>query len=1798
MKKTNRIFAILAVLSLGFLAMGCIDNPVEPEVTDLNLRRCLEPSGLSAKVTKGENVTLTWNVTKDVEQYAVEIFDNSAMSGNPVATAVISASEVPYTLRLTADQTYYYRVKAMNPAKEDSKWGVYEKSIKTYAVKDPLFLEVAGRTSASVTLKWDATVADAADVTHITYGVVGGETADLALTAEQIGAGNASIDGLQPSTEYDFVLCYLSASRGEVDAWTLPDQSGATTVNSVAALQNAITGKAPVIVLAMEGSPYVLADSFADGQMLLSSGVKIIGEESADGTRPVIKGEIHIMDDYNGESLWFEGVEFNGAAGTYGFPFQLRNGGTASLVPMESVTFKNCTLTGYSKGLVYEWGHTMKVGTFTFESCDINNINSDGSGGGDVIDFRGASEVGALNVINNTIVQGMRTFIRLDAGTWGSIKVENNTMMNLCFVDNTNNAGILGLQVKPTEMTFKNNLIIYEGGIAKLTSANTKYVPVSEQSITVANNWFYSLPDGFFTDNFNQASALAGGGKILDEDPCYNAKGGFFNLVNTDAAAAKVGASKWWVEYVEKPEDLTLEVIPEAKTWNFTDAKYFIGEVTKSKVRDGILMGVTDNKLNVVDGIMNFTAATTLDGRSGVPADGYMAFMVDKPGSVYIKPYDEAGLGNHVIIGVGPESGSRVTVKGGAAANADMVTSQKILISDITEPSIVYIWVSGPIGIEKLAWSNDVKQVNTALPAPAPAINPNSVTQGDVKDLTVTWDAVDNAASYSVVFSGKTYPVTEMEYVISGDVVKMLDPGSFTVSVYANPGEDDIYNTESEAGVCAFAVLPAGGGGGDEEFVVASADELLSAISAGKDAITLKFSDTPYEVGAVTLTAPLHLKGQTSGDKKTPITASFTLSGPIGGSVIFDNLEFAGNGASVIIDDKTADMAPVADTIAILNSYIHGTKALYDNSGKAVSDIQHVIFVGNIIDNCSDGADFIDMRAGAHHNFVFVNNTVSNSCRTFVRTDAGHEMNYATIRNNTFYKVATNSSSKDNNGILHIRSAAGAGLIDYKVQNNLFWSILIDTDPSNAAGFPKLKSKVGLVPNTIMNNYFYNCEDREEKAAYSFWSYIDKETSLTGGGAILPADPCKDAANGDFTLVNGVAMNANVGDPRWNPARGSRPTSEITVANTDELLTAISAGKSVITLAEGEYDLTAVENVPEVASGKMTLTGSLSLIGQGSVRFIGGFIFKEGVSQFSASGITFDGNSAVDNVFEVADAAVRMKSFVVRNSEIRNFKNRLFYMNVTASVASVEFLGDVVTGISGAEFASGDFIDVRKGAVTALKVQNCTFANCVRTFTRIDAAVALSSAVIANNTFYNLCYVDSKDNNGIFHIRATSLGEADFIVRSNIFAHMHRAADAPSNAAGYPKIVSTNTASKIPTFIHNYFFDVDHAEGFDFWTKDRITEEVATAGYGVILAEDPFKAAAEGDFTLVNALAASEKVGDMRWNGNYQRYEGVPFEVANAEEMLAAINAGKNDILLTGTEYDLTAVTDAAVTAGILSVTADLTISGRTTCGAKPKLICAFKPLMTEGGLVLSNINLVGKNADESVKLGNMIDIDASAVMSRIIIRNCEISSYGNRLISGSGTSTCKSVLVSGNIVNNFGTGGDFIDFRKGTANIIKVVNNTFMNGIRTFLRVDAAVVCGAVNVENNTFYNLGAVDSKDNNGIMHVRSTTAIANPRQLVVRKNIFASMHRAVETPSNTAAGFPHLLSKGSAAVVPTFSDNIFWDIDETGNYSWWTYMPEGSVAGAGVVLTETPFSGDPTTGKLTVKTAYKGYGDTRW
>ena len=341
-KKLKYLFAAMAVV----LGLGACTTPFN-EIVSLNLNRCLEPMNLGAKVDPyaGDIVTFSWDVSKDAESYLLTVYTDAAMT-QKYLTESVSPSNVPYQKKLDADQTYYFTVQATASGKNDSKVAVYDKAIKTYAVKDNLFMKVSARDAGSVTLAWSREVEDFMDVTHIEYGYPGSDEplGTLNLSDTEKSSASAVIDGLLASTEYVITLYYLSAERGRVDVWTMADTEGFTTVSTLDALKNAIQTPGAKISLTMDGSPYDIE------ALDITNGFTLVGVEAADGTKPVLQGELHFSDAWaSGNDLYFESVEFNGnptalSPSGFGFAIQNKNGGTVKGKQIGNVTYKNCVI--------------------------------------------------------------------------------------------------------------------------------------------------------------------------------------------------------------------------------------------------------------------------------------------------------------------------------------------------------------------------------------------------------------------------------------------------------------------------------------------------------------------------------------------------------------------------------------------------------------------------------------------------------------------------------------------------------------------------------------------------------------------------------------------------------------------------------------------------------------------------------------------------------------------------------------------------------------------------------------------------------------------------------------------------------------------------------------------------------------------------------------------------------------------------------------------------------------------------------------------------------------------------------------------------------------------------------------------------------------------------------------------------------------------------------------------------------------------------------------------------------------
>ena len=800
MKRINILKAAVIALASATMFAGCVQEAFE-EITEINLARCLEPQNLSAKVSvvTGEDVTFGWDVNRDADSYNLVVYSDEAMTVK-VLDETILPSDVPYTVKLTADEKYYFKVQALSETKQASNWAVYDGHASTYAVKDNLFMEVSARTENSISLKWSTEVSDFKEVTHIVASPVkGGSKVNYDLVDADKNSGTATLTGLAASTEYQIVLYYLSASRGAVDAWTMAAPGTKTVITTSEELKTAVAGGE--FFLSYSAAGYEM------GAAKPTASLTLVGELGPNGEKPVITGNIELTSALaSGSTLHFENVCFSDT-GVTGHVVTFTD--DAAPATIEKIEFVNCDMTGFKSGIFYNnKAGGLTVGEVLYDSCDIYGILGSG---GDGFDIRKPTTITTVKFVNNTIWDGFRTFVRLDANDAikiGGFVFENNTIKGICVMNDGNNQGFFAPKIG-TALTLKNNIFLWEDGGETTEGVDDKTQLVRDNSaivlpdITAENNYAYAQGKDFF----KAVSAAAAGFTVLDADPCYNSKGNFFQLSNPDLIAKKVGAAKWWISYVEKEEDLTQNVLEGAHTWNLQDATLFAGDVKNSRVRDELLLVGTEAVPMNADNGINFLSASELT-KKGVPTAGYLAFKVNTAGSVDLQVAN--GGSASVVIALFDDNG--FAIKGGVMATPTAGV-QKVVIPAVTGEGTVYLYSTGAISLTKLAWSLDTTAGNKVLPTPKLTVEPVTLTEGDATEVTVTWDAIQNAASYAVVFNKKSYPAqTELSFTVDAETIASLKAGLYNFTVQAFPREDDIYYVKSEQGVASVAVQPKSAG--------------------------------------------------------------------------------------------------------------------------------------------------------------------------------------------------------------------------------------------------------------------------------------------------------------------------------------------------------------------------------------------------------------------------------------------------------------------------------------------------------------------------------------------------------------------------------------------------------------------------------------------------------------------------------------------------------------------------------------------------------------------------------------------------------------------------------------------------------------------------------------------------------------------------------------------------------------------------------------------------------------------------
>ena len=861
----KKIFSILSAglsaVALSALATGCVEE-VPEVIEEIELSNLLTPSSTSAVVdaTVGTSVNFTWT-NSNATVYYLEVYSFETGAESTPATAaditeemltetnlawsgVVEPSESGSSSSkrvddLDPEMSYYARVRAQSSADPDtkttgdSKWAIFPYPIDTYSVMDQLpSFGVKERTSTTISVQWTVEDGDEYGVNQLRVSPHPTDAAQAFLQVPvESGAVEATVEGLNPSEKYTVALHYNSANRGQMFVWTTPDWTGVAEAADTATLkqflrdagQNEDPSSPLRIKLTNREVPYDL------GTVDVLGPVEILGEQSVDGDSPIVIGKLKLLPaqtDYKYSAtdgtpstipatvgatyLRVEAIEFDGDSYAQEKPLQV-DGDFPAESPL-SIYVVNCDIHGYKHGIFYDNSKVATYTTITIENSMISDILGDG---GDGFDIRAESTVNNVTMRNNTLSNGMRSFIRIDKGTLGSLVFENNTVNNICSFDNSNNKGLFNIRATLSgAFQIKKNLFLNLTGVP----ARTVMFPAQAAAFPteVSGNYYYNLADTFFydkevdkcpsSDEFPESSAVAGGGAVLTADPCENSVRGIFNVTDAAVLAAKAGDPRWLVEYIPQPI-ANLEPVAYGE-WNLTDKSAYGQSLEETTVINNTKFIVTSNPINVLDEGMEFSAEATLQ-YGGVPSDCAIAFLVDKPGSIFASSAVSGSgtVNDHITVAIGDADGNAATVAGSIFAGA---SNQKIVFDDIDEPQLIYLYACGPVILTDLEWSDDVNTGSSALKDPE--VTADVSTAGALK---LSWPAVENAGSYIISFGAKEADAeyAEDEYTVTATSPEYtwenFPSGTYTVNVQAVPAGPDKFENSMIVGTSVTVNAPA-----------------------------------------------------------------------------------------------------------------------------------------------------------------------------------------------------------------------------------------------------------------------------------------------------------------------------------------------------------------------------------------------------------------------------------------------------------------------------------------------------------------------------------------------------------------------------------------------------------------------------------------------------------------------------------------------------------------------------------------------------------------------------------------------------------------------------------------------------------------------------------------------------------------------------------------------------------------------------------------------------------------------------
>ncbi len=851
MKKLFRNIALFAATAVA--AVGCA--PEQGEIIDtIELNRALTPLEFKASViaSKGTDVEFSWEAMEGTEKYTLQLFaaaedaEGNTVAPNydeasPIETYIVLPEEIPFVVEnLPVDKSFYARVRGHKTNVEDSHWAVLEEDFSTYPVRSNLYPKAIERGTDYIVIEWNA-AEDKADLTTVrVVPVMGGEEKVVELTSADKDACSKKVEGLVACTNYRIELIYGKAgSRGITTAWTRPSTEGTNLVNAADQIINALTGTIGPVKLSLaynDGVPYDLSSVAS-----IQCEPTFIGETTADGKKPVISG-LQVIS--TGKVFHMEDIYFDGA----GQISLLQNDAPADAPA--TIEFINCEITGYERSL-YVSNSTGSTDKFLLDGVYLHDINPEGASGGDLIDFRKGTHKD-IRLQNSTFYDSGRTFMRLfnDA----SLQVEKVNIVNCTFnmvtstKSSSNNQGIVGWKTQSatnaTEFNISKCVFLNQCHDAEdKADASKSWVRIARNSTdsyapTCSGNYYYNVGAAWFTvgttnlagETFSEAAALADGGQILTEDPCVNSLANKLYLNTTsDISAKKVGDPRWWnaqQPIVVRATELTL--VSEPYVWDFTvKSKFDTETLEKATIIDNVRIYATaDVPAEVVMGEGVKFSKGAMVNAEGEPEYSAVGVLTEGYGAIVVTAQGATGIETMQVLA----GGDRYTILADGEPH-------KVVLGDLAGENNIYVLASSAVTLTKVEWTKDLTPDQTVFPLAKPTItlSATSLDEGTAEAVTVSWAAVENAASYVLTGLGQTLTITAdqpLELTVPAEQVAAMAVGEYEITLTAYPVETSSKYSASETATATFKIKKVVLGGEVTLTWDFSSDAWASAIAA------------------------------------------------------------------------------------------------------------------------------------------------------------------------------------------------------------------------------------------------------------------------------------------------------------------------------------------------------------------------------------------------------------------------------------------------------------------------------------------------------------------------------------------------------------------------------------------------------------------------------------------------------------------------------------------------------------------------------------------------------------------------------------------------------------------------------------------------------------------------------------------------------------------------------------------------------------------------------------------------------